>query len=334
MVQYRRNQELLYETPEALPENGSPETERVQRLIATVRAAGRTLLTEAEAKELLAAYGIAAVPTVPCRTADEAVTVACQQGYPVVLKLWSETITHKTDVGGVQLNLGDEAAVRQAFDTIRANLQAHGRESAFAGVTVQPMIREQGFELIVGSSVDAQFGPVILFGAGGVMVEVFKDQALALPPLNRTLARRLIERTQIYQALKGVRGRRPVALDQLETLLVRFSQLLAEQLDIAELDINPLLATPDRVLALDARGAGSAGPASPLGDSPLPQSAYCFLSSPRWGRGGDSRDPARGRAVDHRDARHLLRAHHPHALLQHGETAVARKPDPALLPGL
>lgn len=253
MVQYRRNQELLYETPEALPENGSPETERVQRLIATVRAAGRTLLTEAEAKELLAAYGIAAVPTVPCRTADEAVTVACQQGYPVVLKLWSETITHKTDVGGVQLNLGDEAAVRQAFDTIRANLQAHGRESAFAGVTVQPMIREQGFELIVGSSVDAQFGPVILFGAGGVMVEVFKDQALALPPLNRTLARRLIERTQIYQALKGVRGRRPVALDQLETLLVRFSQLLAEQLDIAELDINPLLATPDRVLALDAR---------------------------------------------------------------------------------
>lgn len=253
MVQYHRNQELLYETPQALPEDWAPETERVHRLLGAVRAAGRTLLTEAEAKELLAAYDIPVVPTVPCRTADEAVTAARQQGYPVVLKLWSETITHKTDVGGVQLNLGDEAAVRLAFDTIRANVQAHAHAAAFEGVTVQPMIREKGFELIVGSSVDAQFGPVILFGAGGVMVEVFKDRSLALPPLNRTLARRLIERTQIYQALKGVRGQRPVALDQLETLLVRFSQLLADQLDIQEIDINPLLATPDRVLALDAR---------------------------------------------------------------------------------
>jgi acetyltransferase len=121
------------------------------------------------------------------------------------------------------------------------------------GVTVQPMIRTKGYELIIGSSVDAQFGPTILFGSGGVLVEVFKDRALGLPPLNRTLARRLIERTQIFKALQGVRGQRPVPLDQLETLLVRFSYLLGDFLDIQEIDINPLLASPDGLVALDAR---------------------------------------------------------------------------------
>jgi acetyltransferase len=123
----------------------------------------------------------------------------------------------------------------------------------FEGVTVQPMVRDRGHELIVGSSVDAQFGPVILFGAGGILVEVFKDRALGLPPLNRTLARRLIERTQIAQALKGVRGLRPVPMDQLETLLVRFSQLLCDFPEIQEGDVNPLLASPERVVGLDAR---------------------------------------------------------------------------------
>jgi acetyltransferase len=120
-------------------------------------------------------------------------------------------------------------------------------------VTVQPMILDQGYELIIGSFVDRQFGPVILFGAGGVLVEVFQDRALALPPLNRTLSRRLIERTQIYKALLGVRGRKPVALDQLEILLARFSQLITDHLEIQEIDMNPVLATPERVIALDAR---------------------------------------------------------------------------------
>src|SRR5262249_52756134 len=114
-------------------------------------------------------------------------------------------------------------------------------------------VRAKGYDLIVGSSVDVQFGPVILFGAGGVMVEILRDRALALPPLNRTLARRLMERTKVYEALQGVRGQRPVPLDQLETLLVRFSRLLCDFLDIAEIDINPLLASPERVVALDAR---------------------------------------------------------------------------------
>ncbi|MGZ5538176.1 MAG: GNAT family N-acetyltransferase, partial [Chthoniobacterales bacterium] len=212
-------------------------------------AAGRTLLTEPESKELLTAYGIPVTPTEVAKSADEAVAKAKKFGGAVVLKLYSETITHKTDVGGVKLNLRGEAAVRAAFSEIESGLRAED----FLGVVVQPMIARDGYELILGSSVDAQLGPVLLFGAGGQLVEVMKDRALALPPLNRTLARRLIERTKIYRALQGVRGRRPVDLAALEEILVRFSQLVAEQPRIKEIDINPLLAGPEGLIALDAR---------------------------------------------------------------------------------
>ncbi len=258
LVQYRRSQELLYESPAALPQDWTPDEAKARALIDRVRGAGRTLLTEFEAKELLACYGIPTVPTEVAQTADEAVVVARKIGLPVVLKLWSETITHKTDAGGVQLNLLDEESVRRAFAMIRDNAAAYARlhhlpEGSFQGVTVQPMIRQKGYELIVGSSVDVQFGPVILFGAGGVLVEVFQDRALGLPPLNRTLARRLIERTQIARALAGVRGQSAVPMAQLETLLVRFSYLLCERRDVQEIDINPLLATSEGLLALDAR---------------------------------------------------------------------------------
>src|SRR5262249_16878058 len=165
---------------------------------------------------------------------------------PVVLKLYSQTVTHKSDVGGVQLNLDGDDAVRSALQTIQANLKRHHPEVPFEGVTVQPMVRAKGYELIVGSSVDVQFGPVILFGAGGALVELWGARGRPLPPLNRTLARRLMERTKVYEALQGVRGQRPVPLDQLETLLVRFSRLLCDCRDIAEIDINPLLASPER----------------------------------------------------------------------------------------
>jgi acetyltransferase len=174
-------------------------------------------------------------------------------GYPVVLKLHSETITHKTDVGGVLLNLRDADAVRKGFRAIKAAVTEKVGAEHFQGVTVQPMIKLDGYELIIGSSVDSQFGPVMLFGTGGQLVEVFKDRALALPPLNSTLARRLMEQTKIFTALKGVRGRKPVDIEALEELLVRFSQLLVEQPWIKEIDINPLLASSERLLALDAR---------------------------------------------------------------------------------
>jgi acetyltransferase len=257
MVQYRRNQELLYEQPAALPEDWQPNQSRVGDLFQQARAAGRTLLTEFEAKEVLACYGIPTVPTTTARSADAAAAEAKRFGGPVVLKLWSETITHKTDAGGVFLNLAGDDAVRAAFARIKANAEAYAKQhnlpDAFRGVTVQPMIARKGFELIVGSSVDPQFGPVILFGTGGVLVEVVQDRALGLPPLNRTLARRLIERTRIFTALQGVRGQAAVPLAELETLLVRFSYLLCDFLEIQEIDINPLLASPDGLLALDAR---------------------------------------------------------------------------------
>jgi len=171
-----------------------------------------------------------------------------------VLKLHSETVTHKTDVGGVQLNLNSEQAVRSAFEAIKDGVSARHSADDFLGVTVQPMIKlSDAYELIIGSSIDPQFGPVVLFGMGGTLVEVFKDRALGFPPLNLTLARRMMERTTIFEALKGIRGRPPVDLAALEALLVNFSQLVAEQKWIKELDINPLLASHEGLLALDAR---------------------------------------------------------------------------------
>jgi acetyltransferase len=181
------------------------------------------------------------------------VRFAREIGYPVVLKLHSETVTHKSDVGGVQLSLADEAAVRRAWATIEAGVLEKIGPGHFQGVTVQPMVSLSGYELIVGSSVDPQFGPVLLFGAGGTLVEVYKDRALALPPLNTTLARRMMEQTHVFAALQAVRGQKPVALAELDQLLVRFSRLVIEQPWIKEIDINPLLASAERLIALDAR---------------------------------------------------------------------------------
>jgi acetyltransferase len=187
-------------------------------------------------------------------TEDDAARIATEIGFPVVLKLHSLTVTHKTDVGGVELNLGSESEVRAAWKRIQTGVATLKGPEHFQGVSVQPMVRlKDAYELILGSSTDAQFGPVLLFGAGGQLVEVFRDRALGLPPLTSTLARRMMERTKIYKALGGVRGRAPVDHALLEQTLVSFSQLVAEQPRIKEIDINPLLASADGVLALDAR---------------------------------------------------------------------------------
>ena len=254
MWRYSDNLRALYETP-ALRADPAAEANRAEaaEVIAAVRRAGRTLLTEAESKRLLAAYGIPTVETRVATSVDEAVHHAAALGFPVAVKLHSETLTHKTDVGGVQLDLRDADAVRGAWESIRAAVSEKAGGQHFLGVTVQPMIPRGGHELILGGSIDPQFGPVILFGAGGQLVEVFQDRALGLPPLNGTLARRLMEQTKVFKALQGVRGQRAVDVGALEQLLVRFSQLIAEQRWIAELDVNPLLASPERLLALDAR---------------------------------------------------------------------------------
>jgi acetyltransferase len=253
MWRYTYNLRGLYETPAVAPEADSNAQEQVAALIGAVRKSGRTLFTESESKQLLALYGIPTVRTMVATTPDSAVKFAGEIGYPVVLKLHSETITHKTDVGGVQLSLENEAAVRRAWTAIETGVREKAGTGHFQGVTVQPMISRDGYELIVGSSVDAQFGPVLLFGSGGMLVEVYKDRALALPPLNTTLARRMMEQTHIFTALEGIRGKKPVLLADLDQLMVRFSRLVVEQPWIKEIDINPLLASSERLIALDAR---------------------------------------------------------------------------------
>ncbi len=267
MWRYAYNLRGLYETPTQVEaENEAvPDRAQARKLILDARKSGRTLLTEFESKQMLAAYRIPTVPTRIAASEAEAVKCAAAIGYPVVLKLHSRTITHKTEVGGVQLNLANANAVRCAYRAIESGAKAareprvRGRKH-FLGVSVQPMVKLDGYELIVGSSVDAQFGPVLLFGAGGQLVEVFRDRALALPPLNTTLARRMMEQTTIHKALQGVRGRASVDLDALARLLVRFSQLVVEQPWIKEIDINPLLAAPSPApLPPDAGTPGAGG---------------------------------------------------------------------------
>jgi acetyltransferase len=255
MWRYSYNLRGLYETPALteISEFNDASRKQIEQIINTARDRRRVLLTELESKQLLSLYGVPTVETRAAASEDEAAAIASDLGFPVVLKVFSETITHKTDVGGVKLNLQDEAAVRSAYRAIQSSVAEKAGPDQFSGVTVQPMVKPDGYELILGSSIDPQFGPVILFGSGGQLVEVYRDRALALPPLNTTLAQRMMEQTKIFTALKGVRGRKAVNIAALEQLLVRFSQLVLEQRSIAEIDINPLLASPERLLALDAR---------------------------------------------------------------------------------
>ncbi|MCE2697010.1 MAG: bifunctional acetate--CoA ligase family protein/GNAT family N-acetyltransferase [Nostocales cyanobacterium LE14-WE4] len=252
----------IYETP-VLPtltcDVNTRNCAKVENIIQAAKTAKRTILTEFESKDILAAYGIPVVAGCIAESADKAVECAENLGYPVVLKLYSQTITHKTDVGGVQLNLQNAESVKCAFQNIQKSVKEKAKAEDFLGVTVQPMIKTDGYELIIGSSLDPQFGPVLLFGAGGQLVEVFQDSSIALPPLNTTLARRMMEQTKIYKALQGVRGRKSIDIAALEQLMVEFSQLVVEQPGIKEIDINPLLAIPPTpihpggLIALDAR---------------------------------------------------------------------------------
>jgi acetyltransferase len=249
MWRYTSYLQALYETPVFagdLPEDGP---RRVAETVAGAVAKDRTVLTEHESKQVLAAYELPVTLSTLASSADEAVAAAEKIGYPVVLKLNSETVTHKSDRGGVQLDLKNAEAVRSAFAKIHAAFD----DGSFQGVTVQPMVSNSGYELILGSSTDPQFGPVLVFGLGGQLVEVLRDNAHALPPLTTTLARRMMENTRILQALKGVRGRKPVDLEKLEELLVRFSELVVENPRIADIEINPLLASEQGFVALDAR---------------------------------------------------------------------------------
>ncbi|MFI5344597.1 MAG: bifunctional acetate--CoA ligase family protein/GNAT family N-acetyltransferase, partial [Chlamydiales bacterium] len=260
MWSYSENLKRLYEIPDldqTIWNEGADlkggRVDRVRQLIQQAQGENRTLLTEFESKQLLDFYQIPVVQTKVAKTAKEALECAAQMGYPVVLKLFSETITHKTDVGGVKLNLQNADDVTTAFDAIQASVIQLAGEEHFQGVTVQKMIRHTGYELILGSTTDSQFGPVILFGMGGELVEVFKDRALAIPPLNVNLARQLMKKTKIYESLLGVRGKKAINMLKLEEILVNFSNLIVENPRIQECDINPLVVSDQEMIALDAR---------------------------------------------------------------------------------
>jgi acetyltransferase len=253
LVRYRRNQQLLLETPPPSTA-GAPDVEGARKLVAAALADGRSLLTDPEAKAVLAAYG---VPIVESRVAadPEAVEVAAQAaGGPVAVKILSPDISHKSDVGGVALNLRTPEQAGRAAREMLARVRAAKPEARLAGFVVQAMVvRPRAHELIAGLAEDAAFGPVILFGAGGTAVEVIADRAVALPPLNAVLARELVSRTRVSRLLAGYRDRPAADLDAIGDTLVRLARLAIDVPELAELDINPLLADERGVLALDAR---------------------------------------------------------------------------------
>jgi len=253
MYFYARNLEMLQEIPPKLPRSLEFNHSEAKEIIGNVVEEGGTLLTEMESKALLKSYGIPVNQTEVARSVEEALALASRIGYPVAMKIHSRDISHKSDANGVKLNLRSEKDVQGAFSKIMRNAQAYDSDAELLGITIQPMVKRPDYELILGSKLDKDFGPVILFGLGGIMTEILKDQAIALPPLNRLLAQRLMEDTRVYQMLKGYRNRPAARLDLLEEILVRLSQLVTDFPEIAELDINPLILAGDQAVAVDAR---------------------------------------------------------------------------------
>jgi acetyltransferase len=252
MYQYKRNLELLYETPEETIDSAPPKRP-IMNILRQAAAENRETLREDEAKRLLDYYNFPVVRTQIAKSGEEAVTLARKIGYPVVLKVLSPQITHKTDVGGVMLDLDTDAKVRDSFEQIIQRAKKAYPRAEILGVTVQPMIRKDGYEVIIGGKFDPLFGPVILFGLGGVGVELFKDYSIGLPPLNTTLARKMMAETKVFQLLKGYRNQPGVNLKLLEGTLLLFSQLLIDFPQITEIDINPLILTQKEAFILDAR---------------------------------------------------------------------------------
>jgi acetyltransferase len=253
MHHYQRNVELLYETPEELPVDASPPKRPITAILRNAALEGREVLTEDEAKKVLKYYNFPVVKTAVANSVDEAVAYARKMGFPVVLKILSPQIVHKSDAGGVILDVHSETEVRDAFGLLIQRATAYNPGAHIIGVTVQPMIQRKGYEVIIGGKTDPLFGPIILFGMGGVGVELFKDYSLGLPPLNTTLIRRMMEETKVYQLLKGYRNAPPVDIRLLEEIMLLFSQLLIDFPQIKEIDMNPVLINEKEVSILDAR---------------------------------------------------------------------------------
>ena len=252
MYNYQRNLELLYETPEELPVDASPPKRPIMAILRNASLENRESLTECEAKKVLKYYNFPVVKTVVANNVNEAVTLAQEIGFPVVLKILSPQIVHKSIAGGVILNVNSPSAVREAFEMLIQRANDYNPNAQIIGVIVQPMIEKNGYELIIGGKTDPVFGPVILFGMSGVGVELFKDYSIGLPPLNTTLLRRMMEETKVYQLLKGYHNTPPVDLKRLEETMLLFSQLLIDFPQIKEIGIDPLLVNEKEACILDA----------------------------------------------------------------------------------
>lgn len=254
LVSYAQNLTVLHETPRDVPMSFTLDRQRLRGVFDTILTEGTEILSENVSKAFLEAYEIPVTKPHLARSAEEAVRIARREGYPVVLKIHSPHITHKTDVGGVKLNLNSEDAVSEAYDQIVKAAAEKRPDATILGATVQRMVTSpNGFELIIGAKKDPVFGAVIMVGMGGTAAEVFRDRALGLPPLNESLARRMLEALKSWPLLQGYRGKPAVAIDRLIEVIMRFSYLVADYPEIKELDLNPLLVTPDDVIGLDAR---------------------------------------------------------------------------------
>ena len=254
LINYRKGQISLTETPPSIPVEFEPDTERARTIIEGVLKEGRDLLTEPEAKEVLQAYEIPTTPTLVAATPEEAGELATQIDGTKVIKILSRGISHKSDVGGVVLDLETPEEVKRAATEMLERVAEAAPDARVDGIMVQEMLkRRRAYELIVGISEDPQFGPTILFGQGGTGVEVLDDTVLGLPPLNLRLAREMVSSTRIYKLLKGFRHRLPIDMQALELVLVKASQLAIDIGEAKELDINPLVADESGVAALDAR---------------------------------------------------------------------------------
>ncbi|MDY6854506.1 MAG: bifunctional acetate--CoA ligase family protein/GNAT family N-acetyltransferase [Thermodesulfobacteriota bacterium] len=253
MYSYKRNLEMLHEIPPKLEHSLELDRSSAKAIIRSALEKGDTFLTEVESKALLEAYRIPVNTTELARSPDEASRLAQKIGYPVAMKICSREIVHKSDVCGVQLNLRNDQEVKNAFLSIVKNARKNYSKAIILGASVQKMLQQPDYELILGSKKDPDFGPVILFGMGGIMTEILKDTEIALPPLNRLLARRLMEKTKIYRILKGYRNRPPAPLAYIEEILIRISHLVTDFPEIVELDINPMILYQNVVCAVDAR---------------------------------------------------------------------------------
>ncbi|HXP04895.1 MAG TPA: bifunctional acetate--CoA ligase family protein/GNAT family N-acetyltransferase [Stellaceae bacterium] len=253
-VRYQHSQALLMETPPARPDPFEPDVAAAHGVVAATLAAGKTWLDPDDVAVVLAAYGISQPLARNAADADEAAETAAGIGFPVALKIRSPDITHKSDVGGVALGLRDAVVVRDAVAAMLDRVRVARPEARIDGILVQQMIERPGaVELLAGLSDDPVFGPVVVFGQGGTAVEIVNDSAIALPPLNSLLARSQMERTRVWKLLQAYRGKPAAAIGAIEEVLIRLGQLAADHPEICELDINPLLAAADGVVAIDAR---------------------------------------------------------------------------------